>query len=206
MLHDQGQDLEAGATVEKGLRGIDVAKMAGAERGNHDLQEVRDRMNYYLACHWEAKNDLLKQRECLGKALEFDPTDIDVLISCYRLPDQSAEYHAKIVDLIQRKAREFAEDLAKKADDATACNNYAWLIGNTEGDLDRALKCAQTAVQLQPDEGGYIDTLARVHYAKGDLENAVKHQTKAAELEPHSGSIKRQLDFFRRKLEEKTKP
>ena len=56
-----------------------------------------------------------------------------------------------------------------------------------------------------PTEGGFYDTLARCCFAKGDLDNAVKQQTKAAELEPHSGLIQRQLDFFRKKREEKKK-
>ena len=57
-----------------------------------------------------------------------------------------------------------------------------------------------------PTHGGLLDTLARVHFARGDLEGAVKLQTKAAELDPHSGLIQRQLEFFRKKLEEKKKP
>ena len=61
-------------------------------------------------------------------------------------------------------------------------------------------------MELSPTKAAIIDTLARVHFAKGDVEDAVKYQTKAAELEPHSGLIQRQLDFFRKKLEEKKKP
>ena len=174
MLHDQGQDLEAGNTLEKHLQRVDRTKMADAERAEHFLQEIRVRMNYYFACHWQARNDCAKEREYLDRALEIDPADVDVLISCYRLPDQKPDYHAKIVDLIQRASREFREKLAEKSDDplvyASNCNNYAWLIGNTEGDFDQALKFAKTAVELRPDEGGLIDTMARVYYAKGDLE------------------------------------
>ena len=65
------------------------------------------------------------------------------------------------------------------------------------------MKCSQKSIELKPEEGGFYDTLARVYFAKGDLQNAVKQQTKAAELDPHSGLIRRQLEFFRKKLEEK---
>ena len=84
-------------------------------------------------------------------------------------------------------------------------NQYAWLVGNTEGDFDEAVRCARKSLELQPEEGGYYDTLAHVYFGKGDLENAVKYQTKAAQLDPHSGLIRGKLELFRKKLQEKKK-
>ncbi len=143
--------------------------------------------------------------------MKADPGDVDVLIACYRLAEQPPEYHAKIVALIKKEAAasheliaETAsrEQTAEESELASLYNQFAWLIGNTEGDLDEALKYSRKSVELIPTEGGFYDTLARVYFAKGDLENAVKQQTKAAELEPHSGLIRRQLEFFRKKREE----
>ena len=55
-----------------------------------------------------------KQRESLDKALEVDPADIEVLIACYRLPEQTPEYHAKIVESDSRRRRtNLARRLAK---------------------------------------------------------------------------------------------
>ena len=59
---------------------------------------------YFFACHWEANHDAAKQRAYLDKGLEADPEDVDVLIACYRLPGQSAAFHAKIADLIKKAA------------------------------------------------------------------------------------------------------
>ena len=115
MLHDQGQDLEAASTVEKCLQGIGRAKMdANGKPGNRDLEgsSLADALLTSPATG-KRRTTGRKQRECLDKALEVNPTDIDVLIACYRLPDQTPEYHAKIVDLIQRAAAEFARDLPR---------------------------------------------------------------------------------------------
>ena len=86
--------------------------------------------------------------------------------------------------------------------EATSYNQFAWLVGNTEGDFDEALRYSKKSIELKPGYGGYYDTLAHVYFAKGDYENALKTQTKAAELEPHSGQIARKLAVFRKKWEE----
>jgi tetratricopeptide (TPR) repeat protein len=206
MLHDQGEDFDAAETLAKMLQAWETVKRTEGRPDAAELTENRSRMHYFFACHWESKNDLAKQRESLDKALEVNQTDIEALIACYHLPEQTPEYHAKIVERIQRSANELYEKVAQEPNNMAACNQYAWLVGNTEGDQDRALKCSEKAVEASPRDGGLVDTLARVHFARGDLEGAVKLQAKAAEMEPHSGLIRRQLEVFRKKLEEKKTP
>ena len=104
--------------------------------------------------------------------------------------------------LIKKAAAALQEQIAEDAENASALNQYAWLIGNTEGDFDEALRCSQKSLELQPDEPAYLDTLGHVYFGRGDLANAVKYQAKAVELEPHSLLIRRELQRFRKKLEE----
>ncbi len=205
MLHEQGQDLDAAATLEKLLRAIDAGKVSEAELSGSKPKDVRSLAYYYSACHWQARNDAAHEREYLDKALEANAEDIDVLIACYRLPAQTPEYHAKIVDAVKKAAVALHEAIADDPENPEAFNNCAWLIGNTEGDFDEALRYAQKSLELEPEKAGFYDTLAHVYAGKGDLENAVKCQAKAAKLEPHSGLIRRALDDFRKKLEEKKK-
>ena len=181
MLHDQGQDLDAAATLDKLVHAIDAGKVSEAELGGEKPKDVRSRAYYYSACHWQARHDAAQEREYLDKALEANPEDIDVLIACYRLPAQTPEYHAKIVDLIKKAAVALHEVIADDPENAEGYNNYAWLIGNTEGDMDEALRYAQKSLELQPDTAGFYDTLAHVYAGKGDLAAAVKAQAKAAE-------------------------
>jgi tetratricopeptide (TPR) repeat protein len=203
MLHDQGQDLDAAGVLQKLVEAIDSGKVTEAELGGRKPNEVRARMNHFFACHWLAKGDAAKQRDALDKALAADPTDVDVLIACYRLAGQPPEYRAKIVELIKKAAAALREQIAEDPENPSTYNQFAWLIANTEGDFDEALRNSQKSLELKPDEGGFFDTLGRCYFAKGDLENAVKNQAKAAELEPYSGLIHRQLELFRGKLEEK---
>ena len=101
MLHDQGQDLDAAATLEKLVKPSTPASCTAARLYGRNPKEIRSRACYFFACHWEANHDAAKQRAYLDKGLEADPEDVDVLIACYRLPGQPPAYHAKIVDLHQ---------------------------------------------------------------------------------------------------------
>ena len=203
MLHDQGENLDAANTLEEMFRAIDAGKADAAKLYGGNVNELRSRPHYFFACHWETKRDAAKQREALNKALEINPEDIDVLIACHRLPGQPPEYRAKIAGLVEKAVEEFRDAIAEDPESAAAFNQYAWLVGNTAGDLDNALKCSLKSLELEPETGGYYDTLAHVYFAKGDYENAVKSQTKAAKLEPHSGVIGRKLELFQEKLKEK---
>ncbi len=201
MLHDQGENLDAANTLEKLVLAIDTGKVDAAKLRSGIFP--RSQMHYFFACHWEAKKDAAKQREALNKALEINPEDIDVLIACHRLPGQPPEYRAKIAGLVEKAAEKLRDAIVEDPESAAAFNQYAWLVGNTAGDLDEALKCSLKSLELEPETGGYYDTLAHVYFAKGDYENAVKSQIKAAKLDPHSGIIRRKLELFREKLKEK---
>jgi tetratricopeptide (TPR) repeat protein len=137
--------------------------------------------------------------------MKADPGEIDTLIACYHLPNPGAEFRKTVVAAIRREADAIRRQIAEQPDNAESYNQFAWLVGNTEGNLDEALRCSQKSLELSPNTGSYLDTLAHVCFTRGDLEDAVRHQAKAAELEPHSGLIARKLEVFRAALEAKQK-
>ena len=201
MLHDQGENAEAAKVLDTLLEAV---------KNNPNVTptgtaEIRSRMDYFLACHFKAKKDTARQREHLDKAIGDEAPDIDVLIACYRLADQTPEYRKKVVQLIEKEAAKLQKEIAGEPRNPSPYNQYAWLIGNTQGDFDKALTYSKKSLELTGNShrrGGYLDTLAHVHAAKGDYENAVATQAKAAKLEPHSGMIARKLELFRKKLKE----
>lgn len=206
MWHDQANNLAAAESLQDVLS-LDARTLTVVSGFfGQSVGEIRARMKYFFACHWAEKGDHQKQQGCLDEALEADPTEIDALIARHRLPDPTAEYHQKTLKLIAAAASELHRMIGEFPQEATYCNQFAWLIGNTEGDFDEALRFARKAIEMEPDNGAFYDTLAHVYYGKGDYQNAVKYQTRAAELEPHSGLIIRQLKFFHHKLEENKKP
>ncbi len=76
-----------------------------------------------------------------------------------------------------RKALEIAPETP------IASNNLAWLIADTgNGNLDEALKLAQTAVEQNQTAANYYDTLGWVYFKKGLYSPAVEQLRKAVSI------------------------
>jgi tetratricopeptide (TPR) repeat protein len=215
MQEDREQYQAAAQTRGKLLELVDQnreARQAVSElrSSGGDLKALRARFDFAQACHYEQQGDLAKQIEHLDKAAQHDPTDADVLIALYRLKNQDSTRREATLKLIRDAAAKFESEITtgENADliqNARAYNQYAWLIANTQGDFDKALRYSKLSLESFPRAAGYLDTLARCYYAKGDLESAIAQQTKAVQLEPHSGAMTRQLALFKKELKSRQK-
>jgi Flp pilus assembly protein TadD len=201
-LHDRGREAEA-AEVLKPM--ADALAM-----GNGDLQRlldsmdrppagIRSRMHYFEAKAAQGRDDMQAYRKLLEQGVAADPTDADVLIALFRLPDQTDQEKQRTKELIEKAATASRQMLEEFPDDPTAYNQLAWLIGNTEGDFDEAIRLSLKSIELK-HVGGYLDTLAHCYFANKDYANAVTTQEAAAKLEPHSHLIRKQLQVFKNAL------
>ncbi len=218
MLHDQAEDAKAAEVLQQLLDNLPKETPAKKQIGSpvlglfRTVAEIEARRNFFQACDLQTRGqDVAKQREYLDKALDTDAADVDVLIACYKTADRSDDYRKKIRKLIRKASEQLRGQMDDDPDNPTHYNQFAWLVGNTEGDFDEAIRFSKKSIelgqQLEHNVGGYYDTLAHIYFTKADYENAVKTQLKAAELEPHSGLIARQLKVFQKKWEEqKAKP
>ena len=209
MLHDQDNHLAAAQALEGAVAELEknAELRQTLEQRNREVAGIHSRMLYFYSRHYADNKDAAKHLESLEKAIEKDPTDADVLIALYRLPNQDDARRKKTVDLIRAAAEVFRKQIVGDPDDATAYNQLAWLVGNTEGDQAEALRCSLRSLELVPLAGGYMDTLGRCYYAQGDYEKALYHQTRAVEIDQHSAQMKRQLQLFREALaEQKAEP
>jgi len=220
MLHDLQREQDAAEALRDAVAAIEkdenvrylVARL-GREPGS-----LPSRMHYFLAEHARLSGDHQQRVEHLKKAVGHDPKDADVLIGIYRVSEKDPAWRKETLDLIRQAAHEFrneATEYERQAAEAptegvragyyrelaVAHNQLAWLVSNTEGDYDEALRSSQRSLELRPETAGYLDTLGRCYYAKKDYKNAVLHQSRAAELDPHSVQIRRQLEFFQQALE-----
>ena len=220
MLHDMQRDQDA-ATVLRDI--VDATEKDEnvrflIARFRSQPGSVASRMYFFLAEHARVSGDEKRQIEHLKKAVQSDPTDADVLIGTYRASQRDPSWRKETLGLISDAVQAFREEVrdyegqaaeapteGHRADIhrelASAHNQLAWLVANTEGDYDEALRSSQRSLELRPETAGYLDTLGQCYYAKGDYKNAVVHQSRAAELDPHSGQILRQLELFKRAAE-----
>jgi tetratricopeptide (TPR) repeat protein len=218
MLHDQQRPLEAAQILQPLVEALEKEEVQELiEVLGRDPGGIKSRMHYFFALDLLKQNKTAEAVKHLEQGAEEDPTDADVIIALYRLPEPTAELRAKTQRLLREATEKFQQDIADHARElaesqgqaqneaianhikqqlAMAHNQLAWLVGNTEGDYDAAVTSSHESLRLRPATSAYLDTLGRCYYAKGDLASAIKYQSEALRLDPHSGQMKRQLELF----------
>ncbi len=214
-LHDRLRDREAGDVIKELIVAIDndanvrqqAKLLLQQQRHRRSVDFLRARMHFYHACDAKQQDRLDEQRALLDKAIEQEPSDLDVIIALYRLNDDDPAHRQRLLKLIQSVVDTCQTAIEEDPDDPVNYNEVAWLIANTEGDVDEAVRLSNKSVEMVRIEatsdadfkrlGGYLDTLAHCYFAKQDYANAVKYQTEAAKLDPHTRAIGRQLQVFR---------
>lgn len=216
-LHDHLRDLEAAELLKGAVDAMDGDESVKRiiQRFDRTPESIRSRMYFFFGAHYSRIGDHVNEAENYRKAIAQDPSDADVLIGLYRLPGQAASQRETILEQIAEAVRKCRSDIEETPDEPNPYNQFAWLVANTEGDFDEAVRMSQRSIELrraeaaaagaQPNVGGYLDTLAHCYYAKRDYANAVRYQTEAAASEPHSQAIARQLIVFRKSLAEQQK-
>ncbi len=75
-------------------------------------------------------------------------------------------------------------------------NNLAWMAARCGRQFDVALSHAQRAVELQPDNPMYLDTLAEVYFAQGNREKAQQLAQQCMAMDSKSKHYREQMDRF----------
>ena len=223
MLHDLGRDGEAADLREEALELVSAAKEKRTDKhqqmrlrafrnSGEDEDELRARVLLFRALDYRSSGDREQELEQLMKAGEVGAEDIDLLIVMFNFSDPPEELEKMTSTAINKAAARYRNEIREFADGfesdrsanrdtyrqalATSLNQYAWLVGNTQGDVQEAIQNSRKSLRLKMGEGGYLDTLARCYYRAGQLEEAVRVQRVAVERAPHELQIHRQLDLF----------
>lgn len=137
----------------------------------------------------------------LRRAVNADPRDADVLIAMHRVADPPPAFAAETRRRIDDRRRDFEREVWDRPERSEAYNQWAWLVGNTYGDFEKAVRYSRRSLEIAPETAGYLDTLARCLFAAGRLEEAVDAQRRAVELEPRMLVLRRQLEEFEAALD-----
>jgi tetratricopeptide (TPR) repeat protein len=165
--------------------------------------------HFYLANAHRVNSDWQRERDELELAIRFDPEDSDVLIAMYRAYGADEAWMAKVRQKIATLSQEYQRQIDAAPNVAQNYNQWAWLISNTEGDYEQAIRYSQKSLELntagETASASYLDTLGRCYYAAGDYESAVKYQRQAVEKISYMKTMQRQLELFEKALAGKTR-
>ncbi len=215
MLHDLKRDSDAAAVLNRLVAAAKERPLKSVvERDTRQpISMLEARAAYFAACAHQRAGRPSEQRKELERALSLAPDDSDALIALYRQsrPDPdgfaaarkrvaaSVTRYRKLIEVAKKRATEARSRLERtqaEIEIAEHCNRVAWLIANTEGDREWAIKCAEEAMRHYPDSAGIRDTLALCYYAGSRIDRAVKMQKMALEQDPHSPPLKERLELF----------
>jgi uncharacterized Ntn-hydrolase superfamily protein len=94
----------------------------------------------------------------------------------------AGEEPAQAERLHEHLGRYLAEAMAAQYDDAHLYNGLAWFLAEKKLFPQQALKAAQRAVELAPENSSILDTLAEAHFAAGDMAEARRIAEQACSL------------------------
>jgi tetratricopeptide (TPR) repeat protein len=215
LLHDYERHKDAADALEplvksvqgEGRVGQRYARLRDSYSGLPDPDGIAARFHFYRAEQYLAEPDLTRARGELDLAINFDPEDADVLIAMYRFPEADAKWRDSVRQRIRQLAEEFQQKINQDPSDATNYNQWAWLVSNTEGDFQKAIRYSHRSLELNANgesgEASYLDTLGRCYYAAGDYENALKYQRQAVQKVGYMQVMQRQMALFEKALAEK---
>ncbi len=117
----------------------------------------------------------------LTKALVLEPNNVDLLGTLGLIYNEQKRFNE--CDSIYSKALEI--DSAN----ALVLNNFAYSLSERGIELQRALKMVSIAVEKDPKNPSYLDTIGWVYYQLGNYESAEINIRKAIDAEPDNSTI-----------------
>lgn len=208
MIEWIGHPMEMDEPLEKVVTGEWVREEYVAERQKQvELQQkmmaMQDTMSKVFSMTSAGKYDeaLAKIDELMAEAK--DTPQLKSMLATTKLGIVLEGKPEQISDILKQSL-----DLA--GDDVETLNNITWTYYEYAADADEidkeqlalATTYAEKMIELAPENGPCIDTLAHLVYLQGDLDRAIELQTKAVE---NAGGMEAELTKFLEQLKEEKK-
>ncbi len=132
----------------------------------------------------------------IQRALTALPGDIDLaqwIVPQWEQVGRQVEADA----LFDQVFEVYARPMRRYPESGLLNNDSAWLLARCNRRLDEALRRAEKAVNLAPNNASYLDTLAEVRFRMGDRESALRYSRRAVDLRPGYEPLREQLQRFR---------
>lgn len=141
---------------------------------------------------WQRLERYGRAAETARKALETYKEDPDLL---FRLA-ASLEREKKIAESVAA----FEKLIAVRANHAPGLNYLGYLWADRHENLPRALDLIKKAVELEPTNGAYLDSLGWVYFQMNRLREAEEYLRAASKLNPDDATVEEHLgDLFEKK-------
>ena len=131
-----------------------------------DIFTKKFSIQYMLGLNYSRIKKFKEALEYYNRALSLQPESAGVLHSMAIAYDEIGEWN--------KSDKIYLQLIEKNNLDAQALNNFAYSLVEREKDLDKALQYAKKAIELEPDNPSYLDTIGWVYFKLNDLRKAKK--------------------------------
>ncbi|MCK5739772.1 tetratricopeptide repeat protein, partial [bacterium] len=164
--------------------------------GTQKFTDIPD-MYYFLGSSRQQQNRHALAIPALIKAIELDPENARAMWTVAASYDEVRNFTAS--------EKYYEKALKLRPNDPLILNNYSYSLSTRSIRLNQALDMVSRAVQLEPENGAYLDTIGWVYYQLGEFEKALQyiqealfHQGESAEVYDHLGCVYQELDELER--------
>ncbi len=185
------------------ILGLSLAQSSGHQQAIKYLKKAADidpnNLNVLLAYSFSL-NSLKKNDEALvylKRALRIDPNNIEVLGMMGLIYDGKKMFNKS--DSLYSKA------VALDSTNILLLNNFAYSLAERGIQLKKALKMVKTAVEKEPKNSSYLDTIGWVYFKMGQYDDAVKYINKAIEHDSGNATLLEHLGDVYFKMNKKDK-
>jgi tetratricopeptide (TPR) repeat protein len=161
---------------------------AALEAANEAVRLSEDSAPFHVRIAWVLYHGGRKQESAKAYRAVIDRFDDDHKSDQSRNAVRQARMVLSTLCLAEGRVDEAVEWLEQVLDDypqdAGALNDLGYLWADENENLERALGMIQRAVEAEPENAAYRDSLGWVLYRRGEYQAAVAELAKAAEMEP----------------------
>jgi tetratricopeptide (TPR) repeat protein len=128
----------------------------------------------------------------LNRALKISPNDVNLLGTLGLIYDGQKDWVK--CDSIYEKA------LAIDSTNALINNNYAYSLSERGIKLDRAMKMAKIAINAEPTNSSYLDTMGWIYFKMNDFDSAKKYVKKSIKINNKNSDVYEHLGDIESKM------
>jgi tetratricopeptide (TPR) repeat protein len=132
-------------------------------------------IQYILGSAYHSLNIEKKAEEYLLRALDIYPESRGVKHTLAIMYDSQQRWEAS--DSL------YTALIVSDSSDAQALNNYAYSLAERGVSLEKALSMALQAIELEPENSAYLDTVGWIYFKKGNLRLSLKYIQESVEIE-----------------------
>ncbi|MEK7850056.1 MAG: tetratricopeptide repeat protein [Candidatus Omnitrophota bacterium] len=163
LLYVQVNDLNRASQHYESL----LQKNLNDRRTNIQLRRILFQL-YFL------DRDLIKARKHCVEVLKLDPVDESGLYLLAMIDNEEGRIALSIDG--------FKKVLTYYPENADAMNSLAYLYAEQGIELDKAIDLAERAIESEPSNGAYLDTLGWIYFKTGETDKAIEFLESASKL------------------------